>query len=94
VPTFRVSVWGISEPNLPSSWQAADAPALLAGLRVALTELSADAARLARPCTLEVRTGAGWEPVGWFETWASVEFLEDRAPTWWGRALQLGVKED
>jgi hypothetical protein len=87
VPTFRLAVWGIPERDLPSSWPAADAPALLAGLRVALTALPPGAVRAGHPCTVEVRTDIGWEPVGWLATEVSPEFLAERAPHWWVRAV-------
>jgi hypothetical protein len=76
-----------------TSWKAADAPALLAGLRAALTALPPGAVRAGHPCTLEVRTDARWVPVGWLATEASPEFLEERAPHWWVRAVLLTAKE-
>jgi hypothetical protein len=94
VPTFRLSVWGIPERDPPSSWQAADAPTLLAGLRVALTALSPDVVRAGHPCTLEVRTDSGWVPVGWLAAEVSPEFLVERVPHWWVRAVLVTRKED
>jgi hypothetical protein len=93
VPTFRLSVWDTPAADLPS-WQAADATALLAGLRGALTALSPEAVRAGHPCTLEVRTDAGWEPVGWLATEVSPEFLAERAPHWWVRAALLTRRTD
>jgi hypothetical protein len=95
VPRFRLSVWGTPDAGRPS-WEAPDATVMLTGLYAALTAVPAEAMRRVSPCTLEAWAGAaaGWEPAGWLTTWVGTDFLEERAPHWWGRAVQVAAKED
>jgi hypothetical protein len=93
VPRFRLSVWGAPVGGRPS-WEAPDETVMLTGLYAALAAVPPEAMRRVSPCSLEAWAGADWEPVGWLATWVGTDFLEERAPHWWGRAAELTAKED